>query len=269
MSDDELLAAIARLRIGRVLAKPTAFAAGAVLLVIHGVLLLFTNWRLMVIELFPALWLAAVFWDWRFHVLYGNDLVELRGPWAIVFAVAIPIATVVSYACNLLFSYLATGAESTVSAATRRCRQHVRLVVIVGLAVGGVHAWVSVRGSIRGFGTFALGLGLVAVANLYLYSALPAQALGLDRRRADAKGVVTTALVVGALSLVVSAPGITLALAGRVLVGVPVLRILGVVVLAVAVLLQIAAASSSRAVSLWATVSRATPAGGDGPVTER
>jgi hypothetical protein len=254
MSDDELLATIAELKVGHLLAGPLAFAAGAVLLVVHAVLLLFTNWRLIAVELLPAIWLATVLWDWRFHVLYGNELAELHGGWAILAAAFVVFATIVSYACNVVFAYVATGQAHTVRGGLRRTRRHRRLILVAGLAVGAFHAWVSVRGPIRGLGTFAIGLGLVALANLYLYSALPAQALGMDRRRSNPKDLVTKTIALGAVSVVVSTPGITLAVIARLLLGIPVLRIVGFVVLAVAVLLQIAAASSSRAVSLSTNV---------------
>ncbi len=262
MSDDELLDAIAQLKAGRFLAGPLSFAAGAVLLVVHSVLLLFTNWRLLLIELVPAIWIATVLWDWRYHVLYGNDLAELHGGWAILAAALVIAATAMSYWCNVVFGYVATGRERTIRGGFRAAGRHRRLILTAALAVGALHAWVAARGPIRGVGTFAVGLGLVAIANLYLYSALPVQALGLDRQRAAPKDLVTRTVALGALSIVVSTPGITLALVGRMLLGIPTLRILGFVVLATAVLLQVAAASSSRAVSMSTNVVAAGPSAG-------
>lgn len=250
MSDDELLAAIGRLKVGRVLAGPLAFAAGAFLLVIHSVLLLFGNWRLILVELVPAIWIATVLWDWRYHVLYGHRLAELQGGWTILAAAFVVSATIVSYACNVVFAFVATGQEHTVRDGFRRALRCRRPILSAGLAVGALHAWVAVRGPIRGVGTFALGLGLVALANLYLYSALPAHALGIGRQRANTKELVGKTVALGAVSLAVSTPGITLAFLGRMLLGISALRILGFLVVAVAVLLQIVAASSSRAVSM-------------------
>lgn len=254
MSDDELLETIAQLKVGHVLAGPLSFAAGAVLLVVHAVLLLVTNWRFIAVALFPAIWLATLLWDWRYHVLYGKELAELHGQWAILVALLVVLATVVSYGSNVVFAYVATGQEHTVRGGLRRAGQHRRLILAAGLAVGALHAWVSVRGSIRGFGTFAIGLGLVAITNLYLYSALPAHALGLDRQRATPSGFVSKSIALGAVGVVVATPGLLLAVVGRMLVDVPLLRIVGFVVLAFAVLLQIAASSSTRAVALSVNV---------------
>lgn len=251
MNDDELLAAIGRVRVGRALHGPLDFLAGAVLLVLHSVLLLVGNWRLLVLELVPAVWIAAVLWDWRFHVVEGNELVEVRGAWAAVIAVGVVLATVVSYWCNVAFVHAALGPRPSLRGALREAGRHRRLILGAGLAVGALHAWVSVRGPVRGLPTVTIGLGLVALLDLYLYSALPGQALGLDRRRASPREYVATTVTSGALSMAISLPGVTLALVAHALLGTSVLRVLGVVVLAVAVLLQVAASSSSRAVSMW------------------
>ena len=250
MNDDELLAAIGRVRVGRALHGPLHFLADAVLLVLHSVLLLVGNWRHLVLELVPAVWIA-VLWDWRFHVVEGNELVEVRGAWAAVIAVGVVLATVVSYWCNVAFVHAALGPRPSLRGALREAGRHRRLILGAGLAVGALHAWVSVRGPVRGLPTVTIGLGLVALLDLYLYSALPGQALGLDRRRASPREYVATTVTSGALSMAISLPGVTLALVAHALLGTSVLRVLGVVVLAVAVLLQVAASSSSRAVSMW------------------
>lgn len=251
MSDEELLATLGQLRVGRVLAGPLRFFAGAVLLVLHGVLLLIGNWRLLLLELVPAIWIAAVLWDWRFHVVEGNELVEVHGLWAPAIAAFVVLATVVSYWCNVAFVHAAVGTRPTLGGALSAAGRHRRLVVGAGLAVGLLHAWVSVRGPVRGLPTVTLGLGLLALLDLYLYSALPAHALGLDRRRRSPVAYVAKTVTSGALSMAVSLPGMTLAVVAHVLLGTSVLRALGVVVLVVAVILQVAASSSSRAVSMW------------------
>jgi hypothetical protein len=259
MSDDELLDAIDRLRVGRLLAGPLAFATGAILLVVHGGVLLLTNWRLVIVELLPAVWLGAVLWDWRSQVLRDHALLDPGGWAAVAIAAGVVAMTVASYWCNVTFAYLATGREDRIRPASRAVGRHRRLVTGVALAVGLLHAWVAVRAPIRGVPTFAVGLGIVVGLHLYLYSALPAQALGIDRGRRAPREALSRTLTVGALSAVVSAPGILLALLARVLLDVPVLRVLGVLALALAVLVQVAATSSSRALSL-ATVVAAPPA---------
>lgn len=254
LSDDELLATIAQLRVGRVLAGPLSFLAGAVLLVLHGIVLLLTNWRLLVLELIPAIWIAAVLWDWRFHVVEGHELTELHGGWAIAIAAFVVLATMASYWCNIAFTYSALDHRMRLQDAARKASGHARLVATAALGVGLLHAWVSVRGPVKGLPTVTVGLGLVALLNLYLYTALPAQALGLRRQRPSPTQYVAKTVTSGAVSMVVSLPGLLLALLAHALLGVTVLRALGVVVLAVAVVLQVAAASSSRAVSMSAQI---------------
>lgn len=146
LSDDELLATIARLRVGRVLAGPLSFLAGAVLLVLHGIVLLLTNWRLLVLELLPAVWIAAVLWDWRFHVVEGHELTEVHDGWALAIAAFVVLATMASYWCNVAFTYSALDHRMPLRDALHNATRHVRLVGATALAVGLLHAWVSVRG---------------------------------------------------------------------------------------------------------------------------
>jgi hypothetical protein len=254
MSDEQLLEAFGQLRLGRLLAGPLSFAAGTVVVVAHGVLLLVSNWRLVLLELLPAVWLAAVLWDWRFHVLQGHEPVLLGGWVAVVVAVAVVSATLASYWCNVAFAYAAIGGEPRPGAALRATARHWRVLVGVAVGVGLTHAWVTQRAAARGgVGLYAVALGLVALVDLYLYSALPAQVMGLDRRE-GVRNVVTRVVTTGAIGVLVALPGLVLAILAHLLLGLPVLRLVGLAVLVVAVVIQIAAVSSGRAVRLSAAV---------------
>jgi hypothetical protein len=48
---------------------PVAWAAGALVLLVRGVKLLFLNWRLTLVEFVPAAWLWLVMWDLKQHAL--------------------------------------------------------------------------------------------------------------------------------------------------------------------------------------------------------
>lgn len=266
MSEDEFLAAVGRLRIGHVLARPLSWVAGAVLLVVNGVVLLLANWRLLVLELVPAVWIAAILWDWRFHVVEGHDLTELHDGWALAVAAFVVAMTVAAHWSNVAFVEAAVGGHPRLYDALRSVGAHRRLVLGAALAAGLLHAWVSVRGPVRGTATFSIGLGAVALIDLYLYSALPAQALDLGRRRTSARQYLAKTVTSGAVSAAISLPGITLALVAHLLLGIPVLRALGVLVLVIAVVLQVAASSSSRAVSLAAALVAHQAGPGPGPV---
>ena len=51
---------------------PLAFAVGAFAMLFNGVKLLFTNWRLTLIQVLPAMWIWAAMLDLKAHVLHGK-----------------------------------------------------------------------------------------------------------------------------------------------------------------------------------------------------
>src|SRR3954463_5951421 len=65
-TDPEQIEATAR-RLGasRRYLTPVAWVAGMLVLVVRGIKLLFTNWRLLLIELVPATWVWVTLWDLR------------------------------------------------------------------------------------------------------------------------------------------------------------------------------------------------------------
>ena len=64
---------------------PLAFAVGAFAMLFDGVKLLFTNWRLTLIQVLPAMWIWAAMLDLKAHVLHDKAFHVLIGP-AIVFS---------------------------------------------------------------------------------------------------------------------------------------------------------------------------------------
>ena len=51
---------------------PLALAVGAFAMLFDGVKLLFTNWRLTLIQVLPAMWIWAAMFDLKAHVLHGK-----------------------------------------------------------------------------------------------------------------------------------------------------------------------------------------------------
>ena len=46
----------------------------------QGVKLLYTNWRLAVIQIVPAMWIWIAMLDIKLHVLHGKQFHVIRGP---------------------------------------------------------------------------------------------------------------------------------------------------------------------------------------------
>ena len=64
----------------RRLARPLALLVGAFAMLFQGVKLLFTNWRLTLVQILPAMWIWAAMLDLKAHALHGKEFHILRGP---------------------------------------------------------------------------------------------------------------------------------------------------------------------------------------------
>jgi len=246
------------------LLRPIALVADVAVLMVQGILLLFRNWRLVLLELVPAVWLATILWDWRVHVLRGESVVVVHG-WADVAIVALILAaTMIAYWCNVAFAFAATHSPPRVSWAMRQSTAAWPSIVGAALLVSTLHVTVSV-GSVRaGWGFFSVGITIVVLVQMLMYTLLPARVLGLRSERMTVRDRIGKSILAATVALIASAPGFGLSRLGQLLLATRSLRWLGVVVLAIAVLVQVAGVSSTRAVSTTTTLlSRTGPRDND------
>jgi hypothetical protein len=232
---------------------PLAFAGHALEAIVRGVLLLARNWRLVLLELVPAVWIGAITWSWRAHVTGDVELVALHGWVAVGVALFVIGVNLVAYWCNAVFAFTLTqGDRIDLRAAFRDARRRARIVNVWAISIGVLHAGVSVfavRGSLGGY---AVAQGAIAVLQMYALVALPAALAGLPRRRKlPMRDRLSSMAITGTLAGVAAVPGFGLNRIGVVLFGLG-LPLLGIPVLAVAIVLQIAATSSATAVKLAA-----------------
>lgn len=239
---------------------PLALAGQTLESVIHGLLLIVRNWRLMLVELVPAVWIGAITWNWRAHASGRVELVEVHGVIAVVVAVFVVTVNLLAYWCNATFAFtLSQGEPIDVSAAFRSARQRARVVNTWALSIGALHAAVAVFAVRWSFGGFAIAQGTIAIVQMYALVALPAALAGLRRQRnVSIRERASSAAVTTALTGLAAAPGFGLNRLGVVLIGLGV-PLVGGIVLTVAIILQVAATSSARAVKLAAKLS--TPPG--------
>jgi hypothetical protein len=150
-----------------------------------------------------------------------------------------------------VFAFTLTQGDAVdLSAAFAQARARARIVNAWALTIGVVHAAVSVfavRGSLGGY---AVAQGAIAVVQMYALVALPAALAGLPRRRRmPVRERASSLAITATLAGVAAAPGFGLNRLGVVLIGLG-LPLVGGLILAVAIVLQIAAASSASAVKL-------------------
>ena len=97
---------IMRLSRARPWLAPLALAVGAFAMLFVGVKLLFTNWRLTLIQVLPAMWIWAAMFDLKAHVVHGRSFHVLTGT-AIVVPVVLGVAAVTAagFYLNAVFAF--------------------------------------------------------------------------------------------------------------------------------------------------------------------
>ena len=217
---------------------------------VSAVLLVVTTARLAAVEVVPALWIGAIVWDWRVHSTGELPLPAVRGWLVWLIAAFVLGVNVVAYWCNAVLCFALRGPTPIrLAPAFHEARHRGRVITSWALAIGAVHVFVSVvlpRTTITWFG---LGMTVVVVVQMYALVALPVSLAGVSFEGIPRVQRLGTAATTAALTLVALAPGLLLT---KLALGLMDLEVpwIGTVVLAIAVLVQVAATSSVHTVAL-------------------
>ena len=164
---------------------PLAWAAGTLVLLVHGIKLLFLNWRLSLVQLIPAAWVWLATWDLKQHLLHGRSFAHLTFPERAALAVAILALTIAAFWCNTVFAFAIDGPPPPrICPAWRRAREGRRQVLIWGLTVGGALAFATIVVPRLGrIWLFTAILSAVLAVMLISFVAVPARIIGITRPR--------------------------------------------------------------------------------------
>jgi hypothetical protein len=231
---------------------PLALVVGAFAMLFQGVKLLFTNWRLTLVEILPAMWIWAAMLDLKVHVLHGKQFNIIRGPVLIPLVLAVAALTAASFFLNAVFAFaIAQPGHPEIRPAMVQARENVRPVLAWGFVVGLALAFSTLIASRWGKGWFALSLGVVVGVMMLAYVAVPARLAGIksDRSRRDKLGATA---VGGAIGAVVCSPPYALGRVAIILLGSHTFRVLAVFMLVVAVVLQTGATTATKAIKFSA-----------------
>jgi hypothetical protein len=246
---------------------PLALAMGALAMLFEGVKLLFTNWRLTLIQVLPAMWIWAAMYDLKAHVLRGKTFHTLTGP-AVLIPVVLGIAaiTAAGYYLNAVFAFaIIQPGRPQIRPAFSRARPHLRIVLGSGFAVGiclGLSTVVVDRWGVRWFG---LSLGAVVGVMMISYVAVPSRLIGIKSTHSR-RDKLTASAVGGAVGAVVCTPPYVLGRVGLLMLGSHLLFVPGIVVFAVGLTLMAGATGAVKAVKMSAKlVSGHNPVGNQAP----
>jgi hypothetical protein len=233
---------------------PLALAVGAVAMLLEGVKLLFTNWRLTLIQVLPAMWIWAAMLDLKIHVLHGKSFHVLTGLIVIPVVLAVAAITAAAFLLNAVFAFaIAQPGVPRIRPAFTRARSHLSTVLGSGLAVGillGLSTVVVTRWGVLWFG---LSLSIVVAIMMVCYVAVPSRLIGM-RTAYSKRDKLTATAVGGAVGAMVCAPPYLLGRAGLLMLGTHTFFIPGIIVFSVALTLQAGATSAVKAVKVSASL---------------
>lgn len=223
-------------------------------MLLAGLRILISNWRLTLVQVLPAMWVWLAMCDLRAHVLSGNSTPDLRGPVLIPIVAVIVLGTIPSYFLNAVFAFaVAQPGEPSVRRAVAEARARLPAIVAWGGCVGlalGIATTVVSRAQ-RPW--FALVLGIVVAVMMITYVAVPARMIGVKTPRSR-RDRFSISAISAAIGLIVSAPSYLLGRIALLMLGSPVLFIPGVVLLVAGVLVQAGATGAVKAMKVSANL---------------
>jgi hypothetical protein len=243
---------ILRLSRSRRALAPLAFVVGGFAMLFNGLKLLFSNWRLTLVQVLPAMWIWLAMFDLKEHALHGKSFHVLRGPVLIPIVLAIVAITAASFFLNAVFAFaIVQSSRPKVWPAFAQARARLAVILAWGAAVGlllGLSTSVVTR---WGRPWFGISLSVVIGVMMVCYVAVPSRLIGV-KSTSSRRDKLTAATVGGALGAVVCTPPYLLARVGILMLGSKLLFIPGIVVLTIGATLQAGATGAVKTVKMSA-----------------
>ena len=121
---------------------PLALVVGAFAMLFQGLKLLVTNWRLTLVEILPAMWIWAAMLDLKLHVFRGKEFHIVRGPLLIPILLVIAAITAASFYLNAVFAFaIAKPGTPQIRPAFAQAREHLRPILVLGHLAIGIALW--------------------------------------------------------------------------------------------------------------------------------
>ncbi len=264
--DDQMVEqAVMQLSASRRYLAPLAMVVGGFAMLFEGLKLLFSNWRLMLVQVLPAMWIWVAMLDLKTHALHGRSFHVLRGPIVLVLVTAIAAITAASFFLNAVFAFaIAKPGQPEIRPAFAQARAHLRVVLSWGFAVGLALGVATVVFPRWGSGWFVISLSAVIGVMMVLYVSLPSRLIGIKSTYSK-RDALKASVVGGALGAAICSPPYAIGRVGILMLGTKSLFIPGVFVLALGLVLQTGATSSVKAIKMSAKLVAGTRPTADAP----
>lgn len=245
--------AVVALSRSRRIFAPLVFAVGAFVMLFQGLRLLFSNWRLTLIQILPAMWIWLALLDLKAHTFKGKEFHAWGGSVEVLLVVGIALLTAASFYLNAVFAFaISEPGTPRIRPALTQARRHLAVVLGVGLVVGvalGISVIVVPRWGER---WFALSLGIVIGVMMLTYVTVPARIVGI-RPTGSRRDKLAATVIGGTLGTIICTPPYVIGRIGILLLGSSnLLFVLGIVLLALGLTLQAGATGAVKAIKMSA-----------------
>ena len=231
---------------------PLVFAVGAFVMLFQGLRLVFVNWRLLLVQVLPAMWVWAAFLDLKFHVIKGNDFHDWIGPAALLLLALVALITAACFFLNAVFAFAITqSGRPRIRPGFALARRHLPVVLGIGLVVGVALGFSAIVVPRWGSPWFGLAMGAMVGVLMLTYVTVPARIVGV-RPTGSRRDKLAASAVGGALGVLVCTPPYVIGRIGILLLGSNVLFVLGVVLLVLGLALQAGATGAVKAIKMSA-----------------
>jgi hypothetical protein len=234
---------------------PLALLVGGFAMLFQGVKTLFTNWRLTLVQILPAMWIWIAMLDLKAHVLHGKGFHQWKSP-AVATAVILAIAaiTAASFFLNAVFAFaISVRGTPHIRPAFATASAYRRDILASGFVIGVLLGFSVIVVDRWGQFWFAFSLGIMCGVLMLAYVAVPARLLGL-RTEQSRRDKLSAAAVGGADGVVICSPPYALGRIAILMIGSHTFRYVAVVLLIVAIILQTGATSAVKAVKMSAKI---------------
>lgn len=265
-------AAVLELSRSRRIFAPLVFAVGAFVMLFDGLRTLFSNWRLTLVQILPAMWIWAAMLDLKAHAFKGHAFRAWGSSQQLVLLVLITLVTAACFYLNAVFAFaISEPGQPRIRPAFRRARKNIEVVLGVGAVVGLALALSAIVVPRWGRFWFTLSLGAVIGVMMLTYVSVPARIVGI-RPTGSRRDKLAAGLIGGTLGALICTPPYVIGRIGVLLLGSSALFPLGVILLVLGLTLQAGATGAVKAIKMSAklaagnapTESGRAPAGADG-----
>ena len=250
---EEIEATARRLGSSRRYLAPVAWVAGMLVLVVRGIKLLLTNWRLLLVELVPATWVWVTIWDLRREGLRAPPLKNISVEEVLLTVGFASVWALAALWCNCVFGFAITQRQPHLRPAIRHTWPYRWRLLVAGLIVGtGVCTGFALIPRLDSIWVYAGAVWAMYGIMLSSLVVMPAWVIGMTRHRFGPVETVQRWVTGWALAAVAMTPGFVVARLGGLLLDVRrgKFEVLGYILLTVGAILYAAGLSSVKAVTL-------------------